>query len=386
MRESLDPSRASQYLAIANRRIRERLVLPKSAVDVISTAFAHAADQLAEPFRFSQWARLAVLALATGELSSGSGCGNVITSIPKQLPRPSHNFVDPKDILHGIDPALIATLLMVVLAGGLVLMLAWIYVASVSRFMLFEAVLRKNCDSLSASWQRWQGPGLRYFGWQLALSFCSLVVAALLFLPLLLPLLATLKNHRQPGPELLLAFLPMVLVFSVFAAVMLLINVLSKDFVIPVMAVEGVGVLQAWSRLLAMMKTEPLSYAGYIGMKIVLAIGASVVFGILSGIATVILLIPLGFVGVVVFIAVKGGALSWNAFTITAAIVAGVILLALMTYVIALVCVPVAVFFPAYAMYFFAERFPALYARLFPAPTPPPRPPETPPWTPVPAV
>jgi len=30
-------------------------------------------------------------------------------------------------------------------------------------------------------------------------------------------------------------------------------------------------------------------------------------------------------------------------------------------YVIALVCVPVAVFFPAYAMYFFAECYPALH-------------------------
>jgi hypothetical protein len=37
------------------------------------------------------------------------------------------------------------------------------------------------------------------------------------------------------------------------------------------------------------------------------------------------------------------------------------------------VCVPVAVFFPAYAMYFFAERYPALYAVLYPpSPTPPP--------------
>lgn len=340
--------------------------MPKSAVDVISTAFAHTADQLAEPFRFRQWARLAVLALATGEISSGSGCGNIFTSIPKQLPRPSQNFVDPKDILHGIDPALIATLLMVVLAGGLVLMLAWIYVASISRFMLFDAVLRKNCDSLGAGWQRWQGPGLRYFGWQLALSFCSLVVAAVLFLPLLLPVLATLKNHRQPGPELLLVFLPMVLVFSVFAGVMVLINVLSKDFVIPLMAVDGVGVLEGWRRLIAMIKLQPLSYAGYIGMKVVLALGASVVFGIFSGIAAVVLMIPVGIVGVVVFLAARSGGLSWNAFTITAAIVAGLILLALMTYVIALVCVPVAVFFPAYAIYFFAERFPALHARLYP--------------------
>jgi hypothetical protein len=358
--------------------------LPKSAVDVISTAFAHTADQLAEPFRFAQWARLAVLALATGELSSGSGCGNVFRSFPTQFPKPSHSFMDPKDALSGlgIDPALIATLLLILIGGGLILMLVWIYVASVSRFMLFEAVLRKGCDSLGTSWQRWQVTGLQYFGWQLLLSFISLVVAAVLFIPLLIPLIATMKNHQTPGPEVLLAFLPMILVFGMFSLIIVLINVLSKDFVVPLMAIDGVGFLAGWRRLAGMLKSEPLSYAGYIGMKIVLAIGASVVFGILSTIAAVFAMLPVVVVGVIVAIMTKGGSLSWNAVTITAAVVAGVMVFAVLTYVVAFVCVPVAVFFPAYAMYFFAERFPALHARLYPpAPLAP-----SPPWTPAPVV
>jgi hypothetical protein len=359
--------------------------LRKSAVDVISTAFAHAADQLAEPFRFGQWARLALLALATGELSSGSGCGNIFRSFPTQFPKPSHSFMDPKDMLSGIDPALIASLVLVLVGGGLVLMLVWIYVASVSRFVLFESVLRKNCDSLTAGWQRWQGPGLSYFGWQLALSIFSLMVAAVLFLPILLPVFAMLRNHQQPGPEILLALLPMLFVFGIFSLAIVLINVLSKDFVVPLMAIDGVGVIEGWRRLLAMLKAEPLSYAGYVGMKVVLAIGASVVFGILSGIAAVLVMIPVAIVAVVVVIVGRGGGLTWNAITVTAAVVAFVLVMAVLMYVVALVCVPVAVFFPAYAMYFFAERFPALHARLYPPVAPPPPPPETPPWAPVPA-
>jgi len=81
-------------------------------------------------------------------------------------------------------------------------------------------------------------------------------------------------------------------------------------------------------------------------------------------------MIPFAILGVVVVLLGHSGGLSWNAVTITAAIVAGTILLAVLLYVIALVCVPVAVFFPAYAMYFFAERYPALHAQLYP---PPPR-------------
>jgi len=41
-------------------------------------------------------------------------------------------------------------------------------------------------------------------------------------------------------------------------------------------------------------------------------------------------------------------------------------LLGILLYVVAFVCVPIAVFFPAYAMYFLAERYPQLAARLYP--------------------
>jgi len=85
---------------------------------------------------------------------------------------------------------------------------------------------------------------------------------------------------------------------------------------------------------------------------------------------------------VVLVIAAKGAGLAWNPVTITAAIVAGTIVIVLLLCVIAFVNVPVAVFFPAYAMYFFAERFPALHARLYPAAQPLPRTPEAPPFSP----
>ena len=362
--------------------------MPKSAVDVIGPAFEHARKQLFEPFRFGQWARLAVLALATGEMSSGSGCNGgykLLSSLPSRLPHPSQNFADPSDVWSrlGLDPAILVTLVVVALIGFFVLGLVWLYVSSVSRFLLFESVLRKNCE-LSESWGRWQAQGLRYFGWQLALSIVGLGVAAILFVPLLLPLIPTLKSHGTPGPGLVLAFLPMILVFTVFGLIMALIGVLAKDFVIPLMAVDNVGVIEGWRRLLEMMKSQMGSYAGYVGMKVVLAIGASVVFGIASTIVMTIAMIPVIILGVMVVLLGHGSGLGWNAVTITLAIVLGTILLAGLLYLIALVCVPVAVFFPAYAMYFLAERYPALHAVLYPSAPPvtpspvPPLPPSSP--------
>jgi len=358
--------------------------LAKSAVDVIGSAFDHTRQQLTQPFRFGQWARLALLGLATGEISSGGGCNfHGLGDLPSKLHRQTEYFGDPSNPLSrlGLDWAAIASILVVAIVGFIILGLVWVYVASISRFVLFESVLRKHCE-LGAGWQRWQGQGMRFFGWQLALSAVSLAVAAILFLPLLLPVLATMRNHQEPGPGILLALLPMILVFGVFAVAMMLIAVLAKDFVVPLMAIDNIGVIEGWRRLFGMMKQDGLNYAGYIGMKIILNIGAAVLFGILSFIVALIVGIPVGIVAVIVIIAAKGVGLTWNVFTITAAVVTALILFAILLYLVALVCVPVAVFFPAYAIYFFAERYPALQAQLFP---PPPAPsPPLPPLPPTP--
>lgn len=360
--------------------------MAKSAVDVIGSAFEHTRKQLTEPFRFSQWWRLAVLGLATGEISSGGGCSNFrgLGSLPN-AGHHSQNLMESGNPLSrlGLDPATIAGIIIVAIVGFLILGLIFLYISSISRFMLFESILRRYCE-LSASWDRWQRQGLRFFGWQLAVSIISLAVGAMLFIPLLLPVLAVLRRNQEPDLALLVAFLPMISAFLTFGLVLLLIRVLAKDFVVPVMAVENVGVLEGWRRLFEAIKVDPWGFAGYLGMKILLAIAAGIFFGILSAIAVVVVLIPVAIVAVVFVIGAKAAGLGWGVFTITAAIVAGVLLFGAILYLVGLVCVPIAIFFPAYAMYFFAERFPALHVQLYPAPaTPSPLPPAA---SPLPAV
>lgn len=358
--------------------------MAKSAVDVIGVTFEHTKQQLLKPFRFGQWARLALLGMATGEMSTGGGC-NSIATLPSHFPN-SHSqqsFLAPAGLLPHFDPAVIGSMILVLVVGGIVLALVWIYIASISRFLLFEAVLRKQCE-LGPAWDRWQGQGLRLFWFQLALAVITLGIAGLMLLPLLIPLIATIKAHGHVGPGLILAFLPLLVIFGLFSLFMLLVAVLTKDFVVPVMALDGVGVLEAWRRVLSMMKVEKGSYAGYIAMKVVLAIGTGVVFSAIIGIVLVILLIPGAVVGAVAVLVGKSVGLQLNVATITLAIVLGAVLFGALLYVVAFVCVPVVVFFPAYAMYFLAERYPQLYARLYPSgggalgatsPEPPPLPP-----------
>ena len=93
-----------------------------------------------------------------------------------------------------------------------------------------------------------------------------------------------------------------------------------------------------------------------------------IVITLVSVILILMLAIPAAGLGIVAVITGKTAGLTWNVFTITLAVVAVCILLAAFLYLLSLVAVPVMVFFPAYAIYFFAARYRALSLVLYPPP------------------
>lgn len=162
------------------------------------------------------------------------------------------------------------------------------------------------------------------------------------------------------------------MIFVVLALAGALVAVFSKDFLVPVMALEKVGPIDGWRRLLPMLRAEGASYAAYVGMKIVLALGAAIVFGILDFIVILVLAIP-GVLVVIAVAAIVGSlGLTWNPLTIALAVVLGGLALVALLWLIAMINVPVAVFFEAYPLLFLGARYPALGALLHPAPPPAP--------------
>jgi hypothetical protein len=102
-----------------------------------------------------------------------------------------------------------------------------------------------------------------------------------------------------------------------------------------------------------------------------MAIGAAVMVGVAALILGLVIAIPTIGLSVLAVLTGKSAGLTWNAYTITLAVVVGSILLAGFLYLVSLISVPVIVFFPAYSIYFFAARYPALAAVLYPAPPEP---------------
>ncbi len=350
--------------------------MPISAVDAIDPAFRHTREQLLHPFRAAQWAKLAFVGFIAGELSSG-GCNTGSFRSPSG-PSGGQPFPVPHPNLM-----LYAGLIAVLIGLAAVLWIVFLYVSSVMRFILFDSVIAKRCE-IRRGWARRQEAGLRYFVWQI-LFLLAMVVGLILLvgIPAAFALAAGwIKDPRHHMIPLVLG--GMLLFFIVIGFVLLsgIVHVLTKDFVVPEMALENISAFEGWRRLLPMLKSEKGSYAGYIGMKVVMAVAASVAVGIVTVIVFLLLLIPVGGFGVVAIILGKTAGLTWNLYTITLAVVVGCIVLAVLLYVMALISVPAIVFFPAYSIYFFASRYPALGALLHPPATAPPIPPSQPPLLP----
>ncbi|MGA2389814.1 MAG: hypothetical protein ABSF97_12680 [Candidatus Sulfotelmatobacter sp.] len=336
--------------------------MPISAIDTVSLAVEHTKQQLFKPFRVGQWTKLAVVGLLAGELGSGNGCN---FHLPVQPGGSPHGGIPG---LPGVDIALLAGVISVLVVTGVLLGIILMYVGSVMRFVLFDSILAKECN-ISRGWNSRQGPGWRYFLWKLLyLLFTLGGMAVLLGIPAAFAFAA--GWFTQPREHLLPLILGGILLFfavMVFVILLAVIFVLTKDFVIPQMALENIGAIEGWRRLWPMISADKGGYAGYLGLKIVMAIGAGIVVGIATLILGLIIAVPTVGLSIVAVITGKTAGLTWNSYTITVAIVVGSILLSFFLYLVSLISVPVLVFFPAYSIYFFAARYPLLNAALHPA-------------------
>jgi len=346
-----------------------------SAVDCVQPAIQHTREQLFSRFRFGQWTRLALVGILAAELHVG-GCnfGNFGQLLSQPSKRGNEFIAAP---FPHIDPARIvqfAGLIAAVFFLATVLFFVFLYISSVFRFILFESVLRREC-SISEGWQRWHRTGKRFFLWQLVYVISTWLVFGLLVgVPVLFALTAgwftDFKNHIAGMVGGVILLVGIVLIFALAAAI---VQVLAKDFLVPIMALENLDFADGWSRLFALMRGELGKYAVYLLMKVVLSIAAAILFSIAAIIPALVVIIP----SVVMVLAAKAAGMGWSPATVSLAIIFGTMVFGLLIYLVALVSVPATVFFPAYAMYFFAARYPNLGALLNPAPAPPA--PEAPP-------
>lgn len=356
---------------------------PLSAVDSVSPAFSDTKRILFMPWSFALWSRMAVLGLLTGEFASGGWTGGNY-----QVPRANGHFSAQLVSLAGIDAveqSLRDNWALVAVCIALLVALFFIaeYLSSVSRFVLLDSVIAGKCE-LRQSWKKWKGKGLQYFAWDVGFAICCVVALVLL---LGIPLWTAVKKLPPSGSPNLVALLAggaaLLFAIGIFLLVAAVIDLLARDFLVPIMAVENRGVWSAWRRLLPMLSSEKLAYTGYILMKAVLAVGSAIFFGIVDLIALLLLLIPIGLLGVLVYLALRGANLSWDFATVSAVVILAALIVALIMWVFAFLYSPALVFFQSYTLRFLESRLPSLNALMNRAPNDA-DPPSIPPLEPTP--
>jgi len=336
--------------------------VPLSGVDALNPAFEHTKKQLFRPFQFGQWTRLAFVGLFAGEMSSGGGCN---FNFPTQTGGAHrHTLLSSPPNWAWVVPLVIAMLIAVP-----ILWLLFLYISSRMRFVLFDSVIARKCE-IRRMWRERRGPAMQFFVWQIVFSLVTLAgLVVLIGIPALAGfLLGWFTAPREHLAPLILGGIVLFFVLVAWFAAVLLVHVFTKDFVVPQMALENVSAFEGWRRLWKMLMEEKGGYAGYAGMKLVMAIGAAFAVAMAAFVVILVLLVPFGGLGAVAVLAGKaaGMGLSWNVFTITLAIVLGTMFLLTLFYALALVSVPVIVFFPAYSIYFFADRYPLLLNLIHP--------------------
>jgi hypothetical protein len=213
--------------------------MPISAADAISPAFQHAKQQLLQPFRFAQWVRLALVGILAGELGSSGGFNSHVHLPPTHHHGPAHLFgtmFPPHFTHHAALPAGLSALPFVLALG---LFFLFLYISSVMRFILFDSVIAKQCH-IRQGWIRRKHHGLHLFVWQI---FISLASFSALFLVIGIPVafawsmgwLALPRQHLLP---MILGGVAMFFLLFVLLALLAVVHVMTKDFVVPQMALE----------------------------------------------------------------------------------------------------------------------------------------------------
>jgi MFS family permease len=336
--------------------------------------------QLFTPFRFRRWARLAIVVMSTGEFAGGGGgggwggfkipasnSGSNGKQLTPLLPLPDSFGSGIMDYWQWI---VVGVILLIILA------FAFVYVASVFRFVLFDSVLNDRCE-LRAGWRRWQRQGASYFLWSIGFGLASLLVMGIVIGgPVFLVWRAgVFSEPREHIFFLISAGFLLICIALLLVVASALTTVFVKDFVVPVMALEDRGVLDGWRRVLPILAAEKGAFTIYVLMRIGLAIGSAILFGIVNVFAIIGIIIPLGLVALLVVVAGAAMGLTWTTFTICAAALAGGIFFMLLIYVLSFISAPAMVFFQSYSMHFLGARYPRLdieLARTAPPPKMPP--------------
>jgi hypothetical protein len=327
---------------------------PISAAGAISWALDDSLRLLFRPFDVWRWAKLSLLCLFLGGGTPTAALQWSLSTLPSgfrlaDLVSGARQFVEQH-----------ISLIFLVIVFALALGLCLLYLRSVFRFILVDALV-KMVVAPGRAWSALRPLGESYFWWLLG----TLVGLATTFSLIIIVAFPGLQAASTSGPGKLLATAFLALILSLIVllglAVALLI-MLTDDLVVPLMYADRLPLPAAWRELWQKMRRDPASFAVYILLRFVLSVGVSV--------AVLLFLVPLligVFSGAIIVAAVVVVALHlvgltwvWSVPTISLALAGSLLLSAVLVILLSAVGMPGQVFLQDFSLRFIAARSPSL--------------------------
>jgi hypothetical protein len=338
-----------------------------SAVDAFQPAFERVKIMLFRPFHFTTWLKIGFIGWLAGATYSGFNFN--VPSFPGQ--EGGSGGMGGKEAEQVLRTFLHDHWLLIVCFVAFVISLALLltYLSCRFRFILFDSVLQADAQ-IGRGWRRYSRQGQQYLGFMVLFVLVFWVLLALIVgLPVWHAYQTGIFSAENPLPGLFRVLVPVLLGVFVLVIASAIVSTLANDFAVPLLALDELTLAGAWSVLKQMISAEPGAFAGYLGMKLVLSIAAGVLIGIAVVLAFLFLLIPGAIIAVGGFAMAKAMGPVIGVLLVIVGVFAAIALVIVLSL---LATAPIAVFFTAYAFYFFGGRYPKLGGLLWPQPIPPP--------------
>ena len=323
-----------------------------------ASAFSWALDDtlrlLFGPFDVWRWTKLSLLCLFLGGGTPTAAFQWSLSALPGDFRL--------TDVVAGARQYIAQhpSLIILVIVFTLVLVLGFLYLRSVFRFILVDSLVRMEV-TLSSAWSTLRPLGQSYFWWLVG-TLAALVTTFSLMVIVAFPGLhaaSTSGTGRLFATASLALILCLIILLGLAVA---LVVMLTDDLVVPLMYAGRLPLASAWGELWRKMRHDPASFAVYVLLRFILSVGVSVavllflvplLVGVFSGAIIVAATVVLG-------LHLVGLAWVWNLPTISLALAALVLLIAIVLILLSAAGMPGQVFLQSFGLRFIAARSPSL--------------------------
>jgi hypothetical protein len=336
------------------QRAKSRERREDSATSAASAAAHDSVDLLLRPFNPVQWLKFSLLCLVLGGGTPSAAFNWSMDALP--------GGISIEQFTVRVRVYLAHHLWLVAVAGGVVLGAAILvlYLRASFRLLLVGSIVCRRM-SLTPVWKQTTALRYSYFRWLLL----TLASAGALITIVSLVAFPYLRTTAAAGLRSAFFWITLggVLTLDIVVGVALAVVILlTDDLAAPIMYAEGLTVLPAWKRLIAMFWREPWTFLSYLVLRIALslALGVLVMFLVFSALLTLFSGAIITAAAFVLMLHAWHLQWIWNAATI--ALVAGgmAVFTSVVLLVLSLVSMPSQVFLQDFGMRFIAARLPSL--------------------------